>query len=206
MLYGMIIKNEPAIAAIILAAGSSRRMGAPKLLLPWGDTTVLGATLTLMAASGIMQRLVVTGAYQDATAAIAADHNVPTAHNPEYAAGEMLSSLQVALRALPPTCAGALVVLGDMPLVRPATIRQIVSAFMDDGGHAIIAPVYNGRQGHPVLFGRALFAALLALPAGAAPRDVVRAHRAQLLQLPVADAGILIDLDDPATYQRWRPG
>lgn len=196
--------GDAAICAIILAAGSSRRMAAPKLLLPWGDRSVLGATLRQVAASRVARQLVVTGAYHAAVAALAAAAGVPHVHNPDHAQGEMLSSLQVGLRALGDECAGALVVLGDMPLVQPATIDALIDAFAAGVG-TIIVPHYRGQRGHPVLFSRAHFAALLALPPGGAPRDVVVAHPQVRHEVAVDDPGVTIDLDDPAVYARWRP-
>lgn len=197
------------IVAIVLAAGQGWRMGPDhqqlKLLLPWGDTTILGQTLRHLQRSSLDHILVVTGYEAAAVAAIAAVHQLPTIHNPDYATGEMLSSLQVGLRQVADTCAALLVVLADQPLVTPAIIDQLLAAYRQ-GPAGIVAPVYQGRRGNPVLFDRRYFAELLALPAGAAPRDLLQKHPADIQLVAVGSDAIFADIDRPEDYERLRPG
>ena len=195
------------ITAVILAAGRARRMGRLKQLLPWGATTVLGATIARVQATPVTDVLVVVGHEADAVAACAAAAGAAVVVNPDYDAGELLSSLQVAVRTLraeaaPP--AAVLVVLGDQPLLEPETMAPLLDAFHEGRG-ALIAPVYDGRRGNPVLIGSRHFDELLALPRGAAPRDLLRARAAELTLVPVASPSILLDLDRPADYARHRP-
>lgn len=205
------------IDAIVLAAGLSRRMGAPKLLLPWRDGTVLGATLANVLASAVRQVVVVTGGYRLKVESVIQNHTPPldslrktdaspsivsTVHNPAFATGEMLSSLKVGLNALDQEVDGCLVVLGDMPLVTSATINLAVEALQT---HALVAPIYEGRRGHPVGFGRTLFPQFLNLPPQGAPRDVIRAHRQQMHLIDVDTESVLIDLDTKEKYEQWRP-
>lgn len=192
-------------AAVVLAAGQSRRMGRQKLLLPWGETTVLGETLRRVGKTAVTQRLVVTGHDAEAVARVAAAQGVPVCHNPQAVeGGEMITSLQAALRQLPAAVAAVLVVLGDQPLVQPATMDALLAAFWQ--GAALAAPVYEGRRGNPVLIARRYFAELLALPETAAPRDVLRRYPEALRLLPVDDEGVVQDLDRPEVYERLRPG
>ena len=190
------------VTAVVLAAGESRRMGEIKQLLPWGATTVLGQTLRNVKASGVHDVVVVTGHAAEQTAAVAAAEGARSLHNPDYAAGEMLSSLQTAVAQLPPDVAAVLVVLADQPLVEPETLERLLVAFWQGEG-ALVAPVFGGRRGNPVLIGRAHFAELLALPPGAAPRALLQRHGAHGVTA-VSDA-ILHDLDDPAAYAALRP-
>jgi molybdenum cofactor cytidylyltransferase len=192
------------VTAILLAAGEAKRMGQTKQLLPWGDTTVLGQTLRNVQGSAVHDILVVSGHRAEAVEAIAKAAGVQVIHNRRYAAGEMLSSLQTAVRALPATISAVLVMLADQPMVEPATIDHLLKAYWQGRGE-LIAPVYEGQRGNPVLISRSYFAELLALPPGAAPRDLLKAHQAELYLVPVASDTILRDLDRPEEYERWRP-
>ena len=204
------------IDAIVLAAGLSRRMGEAKLLLPWGDTTVLGATLANVWASDVQRVVVVTGGYRQGVEQLIAQiaerdillqetrlpPSIITVHNPNFATGEMLSSLKVGIGALAEDADGCVVLLGDMPLVLPETINQVVAALQ---GHHLVAPLFEGKRGHPVGFGRSHFTPLLNLPPNGAPRDLIYAYRHELHQLPLNTDSILIDLDTRAVYNQWRP-
>jgi len=191
------------VTAVILAAGSSRRMGQTKQLLPWGDTTVLGQVIRQAQATAVTHILVVSGHEAAAVAAIAQAEGVDTVHNPDYAEGEMLSSLQTAVRALPDSVGAVLVMLADQPLVTPEVIGQILDAY-ERQPYGLVAPTYEEQRGNPVLIDRRYFADLLALPAGAAPRHLLRQHPDDVLLLPVNSPGVLIDLDDPQAYEEWK--
>lgn len=193
------------VTAVVLAAGESRRMGEPKQLLPWGKTTMLGQTLHNLRQSDVDDLLVVTGHRAEKVAGIARKHGAPTVHNPDYAEGEMLSSLQTALGHLSGATDAVLVTLADQPLVAPPIINQILSAYRA-GTAALVAPSYEGRRGNPVLIDRRYFAELAALPWGQAPRDLLRRHAADLHLVPVDSQAILLDIDRPEEYERQRPG
>jgi molybdenum cofactor cytidylyltransferase len=180
-------------------------MGRTKALLPWGQTTVLGQTLTHLFASRVDGVLVVTGYEAAAVGQVAAAHGAGVVYNADYVAGEMISSLQAAIRTLPDNCSAVLVVLGDQPLIPTAVFDEVIAAFRAGKGE-IVAPVFDQQRGHPVLFGRRLFPALLALPPGAAPRDLLREQADALYLLPVESDTILVDLDRPAQYESHRPG
>lgn len=192
------------VSTLILAAGQSQRMGQPKLLLPWGETTILGQTITQVQASQAAEALLVSGAYRAEVEAIAQSYQLPVVYNPHYATGEMLSSLQCGVRELltrPEPPAAVLVMLGDLPFIRPETLNQVVSAFLAGHGQMIV-PTFQGQRGHPVLIGQTLWPALLELPAGSAPRDLGRITPIYWLELP--DETILQDLDTPDQYQSQR--
>lgn len=189
------------VTAVVLAAGEAQRMGRTKQLLPWGNTTVLGQTLRHAAASLATAVWVVTGHDADRVAAIAAAEAATPLHNPDYAAGEMISSLQTAVAQLPADVAAVVVMLADQPMVATAVVDQLIAAFWQGRGD-IIAPTFEGQRGNPVLIGRRHFADLLALPPVSAPRDLLRRHPVTLL--PVDTDSILRDLDDAASYERER--
>ncbi|MBE2201506.1 MAG: putative selenium-dependent hydroxylase accessory protein YqeC [Anaerolinea sp.] len=192
------------VTAVVLAAGESRRMGADnKLLLPWGETTVLGQVLAEVGETAVHDTTVVTGYDADAVAQIAVARGMAAIHNPDYAAGEMLSSLQTAVRHLPPYVSAVLVVLADQPLVTAAMMEQLLVAYWQMRGD-LIAPTYQGQRGNPVLIGRRFFAELLALPPGAAPRHLLQRHANDLCLIPMPDDAVLLDLDDREGYERMR--
>ncbi|MEW5988770.1 MAG: selenium-dependent molybdenum cofactor biosynthesis protein YqeB, partial [Chloroflexota bacterium] len=192
------------VTAVVLAAGQSARMGQTKQLLPWGDTTILGRTLRNLAASAIYDVWAISGHDAEAVEAEAAAHGVNTLRNTHYVEGEMLSSLQLAVQRLPTDRAAVLVTLADQPMVGPATIDQLLVAYWQGYGE-LLAPSYQGQRGNPVLIGRPYFDELLALPPGAAPRDLLQKHRTHLRLVEVNSDSILCDLDRPEEYERWRP-
>lgn len=179
-------------------------MGRAKQLLPWGRRTILEQTLHNVSASDVARVVVITGHRAAEVAAIARRAGAATLHNPDYATGEMLSSLQLAVRQLPQSCLGVLVVLADQPLVEAQTMNRLLAAFEEQPAR-LVAPVYEGRRGNPVLIGRAYFSELLALPPGAAPRHLLQRHPDQLRLVAVDSPSVLLDIDRPADYEAHRP-
>ena len=191
------------IAGIVLAAGRSRRMGAPKALLSWQGRSLLAHALTALREGGCAEVRVVVGPETDAAAreiaAAARGLGACALHNPD-AAAEQVGSLCLALRTLPAECAAAVVLPVDVPRVRAATVAALGAAFR--AGAPLAIPVHAGRRGHPALFARPLFAELCApgLPEGA--RSVIAAHAHAVREVAVADAGVLLDVDTPADVER----
>jgi molybdenum cofactor cytidylyltransferase len=210
VLVGAVRSERPVsevhrrVTAVVLAAGQGTRMGRTKQLLPWGETTVLGQTLCNLQASAVHNITVVVGHEAEPVAAVAAACGVPIVYNPDYAAGEMLSSLKAAVRKAPADCAAVLVMLADQPMVGPETIDSLLVAYWQGQGE-LIAPFFEGRRGNPVLIGRAHFDELLALPPGGAPRDLLQRHAAEVVPIPVETDAVLRDLDKLEEYERWRP-
>ena len=111
------------ISALILAAGQSKRMGQPKMLLPWGETTVLEKVIATFKAAEVDDILVITGGKRHQVEALVGN-SARTAFNPDYAEGEMLSSVQVGLAGLMPGTEAVLIGLGDQPQIQAAVVRQ----------------------------------------------------------------------------------
>ena len=193
------------VAAIILAAGDSTRMGRPKALLPDADGRPFVARLVRsFAAAGIGEIVIVTGSLHDAIVeAIAADTPpcLPVCvRNPDPSRGQ-LSSLWVGLDAVArPDLDGVLVTPVDIPMIRATTIRQVVEAWTRTRA-PIVRPAVGERHGHPVLFDRAVFDAVRRAPLTEGARLVVHAHADRLVNVAVDDDGCLIDVDTPAQYQ-----
>jgi len=195
------------ISAILLAAGESRRMGQPKLLLPWGSSSVLGQAVAAFAEAGIQEILVVTGAARQEVEALAVslarDYPVRTVFNPEYARGGMLGSIRCGIGALDRQPRAALIGLGDQPQVRSDTVQRICRAFVKSGS-SLVVPSFGGRRGHPWLAARPLWEEMLSLPASATARQFIAAHAAEVTYVP-ADESVLQDLDTPEDYAARRP-
>ncbi len=187
--------------AIVPAAGSSRRMGAPKLLLPYGATTVLGATVAALRGGGCARVLVVTAPGDDALRAAAAALGCAVAANPDPARG-MLSSLWAGLEALRGehgAWTDLAVAPGDLPRLTPGTVRTVLAALA--GGAALAWPRHGGRNGHPLAIAGALVPEILTLDLAAGLRALRDRHRDASAVVDVADAGCVEDVDTPDDYR-----
>lgn len=194
---------QQRVAAVVLAAGQSRRMGRSKPLLPWSDgQTVIEAIVRRLLIFRLAEIVVVTGYQGDAVRRALEHLPVTFVENENYATGEMISSVQVGINALPETTAGALVVLGDQPMLDSRVVGDVLTAY-GEGHGTIIAPVYRGERGHPVLFDRRFWPELLALERGA-PRDVIRRYPDDLALVEASNDSILTDIDTPEQYHRAR--
>lgn len=191
------------VGGVVPAAGESVRMGRNKLLLPWGDRTVLEQTVANARAAGLADVVVVTGHEAAEVAALPGLAGIPQLHNPHFSMG-MLSSVQAAVRWAPPSWSAVLVVLGDQPMVGPAIIDEVLVAYAK-GSAGLVVPRHDGRRGNPVLIDRRYFDDLLALPADSAPRVLLGRYPDDIAWVDIGDDAILRDLDRPEEYARWRP-
>lgn len=187
-------------AIIVLAAGLSSRMaGRNKLLLPLGDAPIVRRTAINALASGIAPVIVVTGHEASAVQSALDDLPVTFAHNPHFARG-MGSSLICGLTALDETINGAIIMLGDMPLIGPGIIREVaVTASLHPAASAVV-PVYQGAWAHPVLLNRNLFPAVMELNGDTGARALLKQRTDVHLQ-PVTDEGCLLDADTENAYE-----
>lgn len=182
-------------AGLILAAGESRRMGAPKALLDFHGETFLGR-LTRLFAGRCDPVIVVLGAHAtEIERAVPAPSGIRYVINDSWRHGQTSSFLR-GLREIPAEAPGILFTLVDHPAVAPETLDRLLAA---DGRLRI--PRHDGRRGHPIWLSRDLLPEFAALPPGGAARDVVRAHYPEAVWIDTADAGILADIDNPAEYR-----
>jgi molybdenum cofactor cytidylyltransferase len=204
------------ISAIILAAGESRRMGQPKMLLPWGNISVLEHVISVFVRAGIDDILVVTGAVREQIEEVVVKYGkhypVRSVHNKNYSHGEMLSSLQCGLSAIahPPLSsaggitAAALIGLGDQPQVQERSVRLVCEAFVQTKSPLVI-PSFQMRRGHPWLVARPLWAELLEMHPPQSARNFLNAHSGDIHYVNTDNPSIFADLDTPEDYQAAHP-
>jgi molybdenum cofactor cytidylyltransferase len=196
-------ENAPRIACILLAAGRSTRMGtANKLVADVGGKPMVRGVAEVALASKAAAVLVVTGHMAADVSAALAGLGVTFVANPDYATG-LASSLKAGIRALPPSCDGALILLGDMPRIAPDHLDTLMAAFAPD---AIVVPVHAGTQGNPVVWPAAFFPELLQLDGDAGAKRLLRAHAAHVRELDLATDAIFADIDTPEALAQLRRG
>jgi molybdenum cofactor cytidylyltransferase len=197
------------MSAIILAAGQSKRMGQPKMVLPWGDTTIIEQVIAVYAAAGVDDILVVTGGARALVEAVvrecATKCPVRCVYNEAFEHGEMLSSIQCGLRELSEQGVGAaLIGLGDQPQIEVGSVQMVLDARRQTHS-PLIVPSFQKRRGHPWLVASQLWDEILNLTAGQTPRDFLNRHVQDIFYVDVASPGILADLDTPEAYHSARP-
>jgi CTP:molybdopterin cytidylyltransferase MocA len=188
---------------MVLAAGFSRRLpGANKLLKPYHGRPLLAHTLETVAGLGLADAVVVSGYEGEHIAEQAAQAGLRCVRNDEAASG-MGSSIAAGVRALREGLAGVFIVLGDMPEVTPEDYARLAAAHEAQPAR-ICVPVWEGRRGHPVLFGADHRGALAALTGDVGARSILR-EAADVLSVPAASAGVLVDLDTEADFAAPAP-
>jgi molybdenum cofactor cytidylyltransferase len=189
------------IAAVIPAAGFSRRMGSFKPLLPLGPATVIERVIATVRESGVGTIRVVVGWDADRLIPVLERCGAPWVRTERFGEG-MCASVSAGVRSLPPGVTAFFLLPGDMPLVRAATLIHLVSAWDARPGD-ILYPCYEAKRGHPPLIGRAHLPEILAEAPPGGLREILARHDGHARELEVADPGILIDLDTPEDYRRW---
>ncbi len=192
-------KKKAIIAAIVLAAGQSRRMGQPKMILPWGETTVIGQVVITLHEAGLAPILAVTGgARQQVESAL---HTLPAkpVFNPDYEQDHMAASLKIGLKNLPRETEAVMVALGDQPQIERRVVDALLSAYRKQ--HAsLVVPSYRMRRGHPWIIAHSLWRQVLDLTAGQTLRDFMNACTSQIHYVRTNTDSILRDLDTPEQY------
>jgi molybdenum cofactor cytidylyltransferase len=187
------------VAGVILAAGSSSRLGANKLLLELAGEPLVRRAARRALAAGLSPVIVVLGFELERVAAALGDLPVTAVTNPRHAEG-IPSSLQAGIGAVPADCAAALLLLPDMPLVTPPMLAEMIARFRA-GGAPLVISLYGQTAAPPTLYARDLFPAILS--AGEGGREVVRAYR-DLAEVVRRPAELLVDVDVPADLERLR--
>ncbi len=189
--------RAPRIAALVLAAGRSTRMGtANKMLAPIDGQPMVARVVHAVLASKARPVIVVTGHEPDAVRGALADRGVTFVHNPDHAQG-LATSLRTGIDALPKEADGVLVCLADMPLVSSQVVDRLIAGFNPVEGRAICVPTAGGKRGNPILWSRRFFAEMRAATGDVGARGLLAAHADQVVEVETGDDGILVDVDTP---------
>lgn len=192
---------QTRVAAIILAAGGSTRMGgATKQLLPWGDRTLAQNAIALTARAQVADIVVVTGNRADEVTRALGDTPARVVFNPDWASGRA-SSVRAGIAALRANCAAAIFINADQPFLTADLIDQIIARYASTRA-PIVAPTFDGQIGSPVLFARARFQELAALQGDVGGKELFEKYRAELETIAIADTRAAMDVDTPAEYAR----
>ena len=189
------------LAAAILAAGESRRMGAPKALQVIRGKSFVERLLIATKNPRIGLRRIVLGAQAEEIRGQLISGDAEIVVNADWPKGQ-LSSIHAAIRSLPEGhTEGLLLCPVDHPLVSPHVVAHLINAF-DAGGKKIIVPVFQGRRGHPVIFHASLYEELLAASPDVGARQVVRAHPDDIAEVATEEQGVVLNLDDPEAMRK----
>ena len=189
------------LAAVILSAGASSRMGRPKALLPYREGTFLEHLIEVTRHPRTGATRVVLGAGAEVIQAVAKLDPSVVVLNPDWEQGQ-LSSIRAGLRSLEGIDTDGIVLCPvDHPLVSERLVSELIERFYEDK-KAIVLPTYKGRRGHPVIFSAALYSELLAAPAEKGARAVVWAYTADVLEVPTDEEGVVLNINDPDMLKR----
>jgi molybdenum cofactor cytidylyltransferase len=189
--------GEARVAAVLLAAGESRRMGQPKQLLPWQGQTLVRHMAQMALAADVAHLLVVVGCEADAVTAALGGLPVAMVYNDDYRSGQA-SSLRVGINSLGTSYNAALVVLVDQPLLRPALLDSLIATWRTTRA-PLVVPRHKGQRGNPVLIGRELWPELTDLSGDTGARALFTRHAGRIAWVE-ADASVVVDMDTPAAY------
>jgi molybdenum cofactor cytidylyltransferase len=187
------------ISALVLAAGESTRMGKPKPLLRFGNRTFLGQIIAILRGSDVDRTTVVLGAQAELIKETVDLPAVDVVINRDYRQGQ-LSSLQAGLKKIPTQVEAILLCLVDGPFITAEIVNKVVATFRDTDA-AIVIPTFEGRRGHPSLFACSMFEELRNAPADQGARHVVYTNEHRVVEVEIADRGVLTGINTPEDYR-----
>jgi molybdenum cofactor cytidylyltransferase len=188
------------IWAMILAAGESKRMGKPKLLLPYGEKTIIETIVETVVSSNVENTLIILGSDREKIEEKIKNSPVKIVYNRDFRSG-MLSSVQCGFKAVPEETRAVLVVLGDQPKISADVINKLIDAYKSTG-KGIVLPVYKKERGHPVLIDVKYGEEVENLSPEVGLRGTVYNHPEDILEVDIETPSIFQDIDDESDYKR----
>jgi molybdenum cofactor cytidylyltransferase len=195
--------SQAEVWGVIPCSGTSSRMGTTKALLDAGGRTFLQRVIHAHRAGGCAHVLVALPTLDGPEVAEAVGAGAQVVMNPSPEDGP-IGSLRAAVRVLDDSVEGVSFCPVDHPLIHEETVRKLIDTFRQSQA-ALVVPTYDGKRGHPVLFGRMLFEEILSDPLPQGARTVVHRHLDETVSVPVDDEGTVIDIDDMTAYCRHCP-
>jgi molybdenum cofactor cytidylyltransferase len=185
------------VAAVVLAAGRSTRMGAVnKMIAEIGGKPLVRIAAEQALASKASPVIVVTGHQRDKVEAALKGLNVRFANNPDYAGG-LGTSLRTGIAAVPAEADGAVILLGDMPQVDAPLIDRLIAEFDPEKGALVVVPTIEGRRGNPVIWARRFFPELMAVTGDVGARHIIGTVAESVAEVAVTDPAVTVDIDTP---------
>jgi len=194
-----LLNLQSAVAAIVLAAGESRRFGQPKQLLPVGDKTMIQHVVDVALASPVEQVIVVLSCRAEEIRANIAGRPVQVVVNERWKSG-LSTSVKAGLSAVKPEVSAALFILADQPGITPDIIARLIQRYQETRS-SIVVPTHRGRWGNPVLFDRSLFKELMQVEGDQGGRQVIAEHKDEVEEIDMETETILADIDTIEDYK-----
>jgi molybdenum cofactor cytidylyltransferase len=195
-------RAQARIGAVVLAAGTSSRMGEAKQLLRVGERTLLQQVIENVRGAGVDEIVLVLGHRAETIQESVVSENVKIVVNRDYREG-MGTSLRTGVVALRPETDAAFIVLADQPFVRPETLQRIAEEYRKSDAQIVI-PMYNGFRGNPVLLNCSVFPEVMALKGDIGCRAIFGSHAEGIVKVAVGDIGILLDVDNREDFERLK--
>jgi molybdenum cofactor cytidylyltransferase len=188
------------ISAILLAAGESKRMGRPKLLLQWGQCTIIEKSVDTLLASKIDELIVVLGYQAQAILKKLGTRKLKAATNPQYRMG-MSTSIRRGLGLINPKCEAILIGLADQPFIERDLIDHLIDIYYKNP-HGIVLPSYKGERGHPVILNRHRYQGEMeSLTGDAGCKPILNLHPEDILEVEVESEAVVTDIDSWEEYR-----
>lgn len=186
------------IWGIVLAAGESKRMGSPKMSLPFRQKTIIGTVIANVMASKVEKSIVVLGANHDEVLSLTEKYPVVNCYNANYKEG-MLSSVRCGFEHLPPDFRAALVLLGDQPMIETEVIDLVIDTY-NTSDRGIVVPVHDGKRGHPLLVDSRYREEICGMTGPDGLRELLKKHPEDVLEVETLHLSVLRDIDTEEDY------
>ncbi len=191
-------KDSSFVSAVLLAAGESSRMGEPKLLLPFGDGTVLSRTVDNVLGCNVDEVIVVLGANAEKTSEAITEKPVKIVFNPDYSQG-MSTSLISGLKYVSDKALRVMVALCDQPLIEKDTYNKLIKESINSS-KGITVPLYKARRGNPIIFAIGYREEMLQLKGDVGGRELLQRHPEDVYEVAVDSGSIYINLNTMDDY------